>query len=155
MTLKGARACVWWGGREKNEEEEEETLQITVPIDFHYLLCELPSVWTSSLRECEREKVRKMGGGGGVKKSSGSKSRGWLFLIQPCVTLIRQCIMPLIRSMAQATPKWYPPAETYIKHGKFFHLFLKLSGDRIIIAQMLLIVVCFQINTVAEGEWID
>lgn len=101
--------CVCDGEGGKKNEEEEETLQITVPIDFHYLLCELPSVWTSSLRECEREKVRKMGGGGGVKKSSGSKSRGWLFLIQPCVTLIRQCIMPLIRSMAQATPKWYSP----------------------------------------------
>lgn len=44
------------------------------------------------------------------------------------------------------------PIETYIKHGKFFHLFLKLSGDRRIITKMLLIAVCFQINTVAGGK---
>lgn len=69
--------CVCDGEAGEKKTKEEETLQITVPIDFHYLLCELPSVWTSSLRECEREKVRKMGGGGGgVKKSSGSESRG-------------------------------------------------------------------------------
>lgn len=96
------------GGR---KEGEKKTLQITVSIDFRYLFCELPGVWSSPPREREGEKVRKMRGGGGVKKSSGSEITGWLFTTQPCVKLIRQCVMPLIKSMAQATPNWYLPSK--------------------------------------------
>lgn len=58
------------------KEGKKNPLQITVSIDFRYLFCELASVWSSAPRECEREKVRKMSKGGGVKKSSGSEITG-------------------------------------------------------------------------------
>lgn len=98
-------------GKRKKGRKKKETLQIMASIDFHYLFCELPGVLSSASRECEVEKVGKMRGGGGVKKSSGSEIPGWLFPTQPCVKLIRQCVMPLIRSMAQATPNCYLPSK--------------------------------------------
>lgn len=39
--------------------------------------------------------------------NSGSESTQWLFSTQPSVKLIRECIMPLIKSMALATPNWW------------------------------------------------
>lgn len=110
IKAKQAKESIWLesGGKKRGRKK---TLQITVSIDFRYLFCELPGVWSSPPREREGEKVRKMRGGGGVKKSSGSEITGWLFTTQPCVKLIRQCVMPLIKSMAQATPNWYLPSK--------------------------------------------